>query len=252
MKTSLKYFLSSLSVLLLLFACKSKTVLEDFQLDNGYDYFPLEIGKYWEYSVDSTLFDTTGMGIIIEQTSAFLREEVVDTFRDNENRLVYTIERFYRQNQSDVWQIQSVSYALFENTQLEVVDDNLRFIKMVFPLEDGEIWDGNQFIDATTMITIKGELLEMFKGWSYEIESLDEADVIDNVTYDKVMTITQAASENVIELRESSEKYAKGIGLIYREMRILDTQCISGCEGLPWESKAQKGFIMKQTLIAHN
>ncbi len=252
MNASLKYFLCSLSVLLLLFACKSKTVLEDFQLDYGYDYFPLEIGKYWEYSVDSILFDTTGMGVVIEETSSFLREEVVDTFRDNKNRLVYTIERFYRPDEMTVWTVQSVSYALLDGTQLEVVDNNLRYIRMVFPLEDGEIWDGNQFIDPTTMITIKGELLEIFKGWNYEIESLGEVDVIDNVTYDEVLSITQAASENVIELRESSEKYARGIGLIHREMRILDTQCISGCEGLAWESKAQKGFTLVQSLIAHN
>lgn len=252
MKARLYQLLPLLITVLLLFACKSSTVLDDFQLDMGYNYFPLEIGKYREYTVDSILYDTTGMGIVIEQTQTLVREEVVDTFRDNTNRLTYKIERFVRRTELDAWEVQTVSYAVATDDQLELVEDNLRFIKMVFPLADGELWDGNQFIDPTTTITIKGELIEIFKSWSYEVSSIDEVDVIDDVTYDSVATIIQAESENVIELRLSTEKYARGIGLIYREMKILDTQCIAGCEGKSWEEKAQKGFILRQVLTGYN
>lgn len=252
MTSRLQQFLPLFFTLLFLFGCKTERTLEDFQLDQGYNYFPLEIGKYREYVVDSILYDTTGMGIVVEETRTLVREEVVDTFRDNTNRLTYKIERFIRRSEAESWAVQSVSYAVATDNQLELVENNLRFIKMVFPLEDGELWDGNQFIDPTTTITIKGELIEIFKSWSYEVESIDEVEVIENVTYDSVATIIQAESENVIELRLSTEKYARGIGLIYREMKILDTQCIAGCEGKPWEEKAQKGFILRQTLTNYN
>ncbi|MEL6865958.1 MAG: hypothetical protein AAFP19_16145, partial [Bacteroidota bacterium] len=67
--------------------------------------------------------------------------------------------------------------------------------------------------------------------------------------FDSVATIYQADNENAIELRYSIEKYARNIGLVYREMRILDTQAIVDD---PWEEKAQKGFIIRQQITRHN
>ena len=241
-----------LLVLLAIASCKSESTFEDFQVDQGYDYFPLEIGKYIDYQVDSVLYDTTGTGIVIEESSYLVREQVVDTFRDNNNRLSYLVERFQRLSADEPWEFSGNKSVIPDNTQLEVIEDNLRFIKMVFPLRDGELWDGNLHIDPSTIVVIKGEGVEMFKGWSYEIQSIGEAATINDQTYDDVVTITQAESENVIELRNSMEQYARGIGLVYRELRILDTQCITGCEGLPWEEKAQKGFILRQSIIGHN
>lgn len=238
--------------LFLIVACKSKTTLEDFQVDKGFEYFPMEIGKYKEYTVDSITFDTTGLGIIVEETSTLVREEVIDTFRDNTNRLTYQVERFERKSEQEEWQIHSVGYVVPTENEVEVVESNLRFIKMVFPLQDGDLWDGNQYIDPTTIIPIKGETVEVFKSWSYEVQSLGEPDVINNIAFDEVAVLTQAESENVIELRQSTEKYARGVGLVFREMMILDTQCIAGCEGQPWEDKAQKGFILRQYITGYN
>ena len=236
----------------LLCSCQSKTVIEDFQIDQGFDYFPLEIGKYIEYEVDSILYDTTGTGVVTEEIRKLVREEVVDTFRDNNDRLVYSVERWERNSEAESWAVKSVKSVIPTQDQLETIEDNLRFIKLVFPLKDGELWDGNQFIDPTTIVVIKGESVEVFKSWSYEVQSLGESETINDKTFDEVATITQAESENVIELRYSVEKYARGVGLVYKEMKILDTQCIVGCEGLPWEEKAQKGFILRQSIIGHN
>ena len=123
---------------------------------------------------------------------------------------------------------------------------------MVFPLQDNLTWDGNRYIDETTTISIAGESIEVFKSWEYEVNYVGEPAVVNNVIFEQVTEIVQADNENLIELRESKEQYAKGVGLIYREMRILDTQCISQCEGQTWEEKAEKGFILRQILLDHN
>lgn len=230
----------------------------DIDIDFGYEYFPLEIGKFVEYRLDSIIYDTVATGVIRDTTTWFSREEVKDTFRDLSEELVYRIERFQRRSESDPWEIESVYAALVGTDQQAIrIEDNFRFIKMIFPLEQGDIWDGNLFIDDETIITIAGESVEVFKAWSYELDELNETAIIDNVAYDSVMTIYQANNQegpdpNLIELRYSVEKYAKGIGLIQREMRILDTQCITDCVGVPWEDKAQKGFILFQTITDHN
>src|SRR5690606_24012329 len=105
---------------------------------------------------------------------------------------------------------------------IEWIEENLRFIKMVFPLREGVEWNGNKHIDVTTIIPIAGESVEVFKSWSYEALSVGETEIIGDFVFDEVATLSQADSENLIELRYSQEKYAKNIGLVYREMKILE------------------------------
>ena len=245
------------SVALFNVGCKNNAVIEELDIDYGYDYLPLEIGKWIEYSVDSFIYDTTGMGVVIDTSFTLVREEVTDTFTNLTNDMVYRVERFERENELQDWTRKAV-YSSYKTTDRGFrTEDNLRFIKMVFPLENGEIWDGNLFIDKETIVTIAGESVEVYKDWSYEIDGIDEPDAVNNMAFDSVMTIYQANNQfgqdiNNIELRYSFEKYAKGLGLIYREMKILDTQCIADCIGQTWEEKAQKGFILKQRITGHN
>ncbi len=238
-------------------SCSPDTTPEELDIDYGYEYFPLEIGKFLEYRLDSVIYDTTSIGVTRDTNVWFSREEVVDTFRDLSNELNYRIERSQRKSSADPWEIQSVYAAILKDNQAIRIEDNFRFIKMVFPLRLGDIWDGNIFIDDETIITVAGESIEPFKSWSYELDGLDEQIIVNNTPYDSVMTIFQANNQegpdpNLIELRYSKEEYAKNVGLIRRQMQILDTQCIADCIGQTWEQKAQKGFILNQILIDHN
>jgi len=243
-------------ILLSLAICLSwncdKREVENIEVYQGTDYFPLAVGKYIEYELDSIIFDTTSVGIVIDTVELFVREEITDTFEDLLGQTNYRIERSERSTPSDIWEIKSVFGALRTENQAQRVEDNFRFVKMIFPLRDGEIWDGNQFIDPQTIITVAGETLEMYKDWLYEVEDVHRIDLYNSMPFDSVTTVYQANSENLIEYRFSMEKYASGVGLIYREMWILDTQCISDCIGQTWEQKAQKGFILRQTITAHN
>ncbi len=245
------------SALISLVACKPGSTLEDIDIDYGYEYFPLEVGKFVEYKLDSIVYDTVAAGVVRDTFSWFSKEEIVDTFTDLNNDLSFRIERTQRKTAAEPWQIAEVYSATRTTDQAIKVENNFRFIKMVFPLEQGDIWDGNLFIDDETIFNIAGESVEVFKSWAYELDDIDQIDVVSNMPFDSVMTIYQANNQegfepNLIELRYSLEKYARGVGLIYREMRILDTQCIADCIGDPWEDKAQKGFILLQRIIDHN
>ncbi len=241
--------LGAFVLFLLFFSCKSENVTEEFPIDYGYEYFPLEIGKYKDYQVDSILYDTTGMGVLTRDSRIYVREMIMDTLTDNLGRTQYRIERFEKKNLADQWEIKDVWTAVRTETQAERIEENLRFIKMVFPLERGAIFNGNAFIDEYSIISVEGEPLEVFKGWESEIDEVGEATAIGNELYEEVTTIIQANSENAIELRSSFEQYANGIGLVYKEQRILDSQNTSP---IPWEDKAQKGYILTQILIDHN
>jgi hypothetical protein len=81
---------------------------------------------------------------------------------------------------------------------------------------------------------------------------LDQTESIGDLQFDKVaiVLLTDDGEENTIERRYALEKYARGVGLIYKEYEILDSQCSTCTE--PWSEKAEKGFILKQTLIEYN
>ena len=56
----------------------------------------------------------------------------------------------------------------------------------------------------------------------------------------------------LIPIRRGFEQYAPNVGLVYRELAGLDTQCGGNpgdCIDIPWEQKAEKGFIVRQTLL---
>jgi len=234
-------------------SCKDKSEIEDFQVDFGYEYLPLEIGKYRDYKVDSTTYDIGPTGsIIVTNSTTYIRELVADTIIDNLGRPGFTIERYKKEDLEAAWEIKDIWMTIQTATQVESLEENLRFIKMIFPLKAGTVWDGNRFIDETTTVTVAGETVEIFKAWEYEVDFVGEPVAVNNEFYEDAVQIIQADNENLIELRYAKEQYVKDIGLVYKEMRILDTQCISDCEGFQWEEKAEKGFILVQSLIDHN
>lgn len=237
------YFLSIFS---------SCTPSEPEIIDLGLNYYPLEIGKYRVYKVDSVIYDFVNNMKKIDTISFYLKEELTDTIRDNQGNLVYTLERLERFDQNDIWRVKDVYGVSLIEYQLHAVEENQRFIKLVFPVGvDVAPWNGNTFIDEFTTVDIAGESIEIFKGWLYEYSEVDEPLVVQNIPFDSTLTVIQASEDNLIEGRFSTEIYARGVGLIKKDMQILNTQCYN-CVGDPWPVKAEKGFILKQEIIEHN
>ena len=215
-----------------------------------YDYFPQEIGDEWIYQVDSIIFDPSLGGIAKVESSIQIREVVRDTFIDLTGQVNYVLDRYYRETENDSWLIQSVWHSLRTDNAAFRIEDNRRIKKLVFPPNEGVKWDGNAFFDPNTIIFIAGEPIKMYKDWDYRILSVDHSENINGVNYDRVLVVQQADSENAIEKRYGIEKYAFGIGLVYKERIILDTQNITN--ELSWEEKAERGFMLRQTLIRFN
>lgn len=253
---TLTVFLGTVAVLFLV-ACGGNLV-ED-PLDRGYDYFPLQVGSYQVYQVDSVIFDPVVGGISQENISLQVKEVVVDTFRDETNMLLYKTERYERPDESHEWEIKSVFAKGTDEDQAVYLAENLRFIKFIFPPKLYKNWNGNVHFDEFLKVEVAGEPVQIFKTWEYEMTEVAQPLVQEPYEFDEVTTVINANSENIIEYRYVVEKYARGIGLVYREMKILDTQCefccnldINACENTPWEEKAEAGFILTQRLIDYN
>jgi len=239
----------------MVYSCgKNETELLD--LDFGYEYYPLQVGQIREYAVDSIIFDPALTGTQIDTNSWFIKESIVDSFPGQDGLTWFRIERVQRRSDTLPWEIGKVYAAARSKDQAYRTEENLRFVKMTFPLKANETWDGNAFFSDRTAVEVAGEQILMFIDWDYRTLALAESLQVGDLNFEQVCSIQLANSENFIEYRQGKEHYAKNIGLIYRELQILDTQCEVCCNGdvgacipLNWEQKAEKGFILRQRLL---
>lgn len=245
---------------ILFLACKDReTGTYDSGAAEQYAYFPLKIGKYVDYQVDSIVYDFgAGGNTVLDSSSTFVRELVADTLRDQNGQLFYTIER-YERNAADVpWELKKIETAARTGSQAIRTENNLRFLKLIFPMDRRSEWDGNTWIDVNREIGIAGERMRPFTNWFYEVDSIDVQANVGAFSFDSTLLVTEADDNNIIERRLSRVRYAKNVGVVWREQWILDSQYCNqsipppDCETRPWEIKAERGYILRQTVLAFN
>jgi len=246
-----KRSLLALALLAMLVSCTEET--EEISINFGYEFYPLEVGKTWVYEVDSIVLSRQGTEV--DTSTFFFREEIIETRLGNAGDTLYVVERFERRSDTAEWQFRDV-FSLSRNaTQAFRTEDNLRFVKMIFPVRQGDRWDGHQFFDPAVFIEVGGEQMPIFKDWAYRYASVSE----------NTVTISQAEFEDIVTFRQAEEQYEAGIGLVYRRVEVYDTECDRCCNKdtgnplcatLPWyinansnEYKAEKGFILEQRLV---
>lgn len=225
-------------------ACEN--TLEDYQPENtGEDYFPLEVGNTWIYQVDSITYDNNGSKI--DTSSIRVRETITEQFIDQEGNNAYRISRAWLKN--NFWVTSDIWFASKDKKLAYRTEENLRFAKLSFPIVEGNAWDGNAFIDEDIIVKIEGEPIRVYQNWGdYSYFSVDQSENIGEENYPSVCTVKQVDLEDKITRRFAEEKYAKGVGLVYKHMIVLNTQKFDSTD--PWEVKAEEGFILEQVLIS--
>ncbi len=246
-------------LLLSLAACDNPPNLPQPETTDQYVYFPLEIGKYVVYAVDSVIYDfAAGGGTVRDSSRTLVKEVVSDTLRDNLGHLLYKIERYERASDTSGWELRSITSAERTKSQAIRTENNLPFLKLVFPMDRRSEWNGNLWIDESREIEIAGERMRPFTNWNYEVDSIDVAQQIGQFVFDSVLVVTEADDNNVIERRLSRVKYAKHVGIVWREQFIFDSQYCNqspppdDCTSKPWEEKAEKGYTLRQVVLEFN
>ncbi len=256
----IRFSLFLLVSLTVFFVACNKSEVEDIELDFGYEYFPLEVGRSWEYEVDSIIYDPAVGGTSVDSFRTYILEQISDTLHDNAGSVLYRVERYYRRSDTLLWQIEKIFTLSRDRQRAFRTEDNLRFVKLVFPAGAGKRWDGNAFFDSSLEVFVAGESIQMFNFWDYLILGFEERTAVGSLEFEDVVAVQNADNRgNIIDLRYAVERYARGVGLIYRELDILRTDCQvccggdtgDACQSLPWEEKAEKGFSLRQRLIRY-
>lgn len=226
--------------------CESKSEFETPLPRLGSTYMPLSIGKFIEYEADSIIYDPQPNKVIKIDTIRFWSRDVItDSLRDASGQLTYTIEHFERKDTTQTWQIKRVWSAAHAVDYVERSEENLRYLKMPQIFQEKTNWNAHVFINTDLEIKVADEaILPFSKRWFFNIESFGKAETLNNQIYSDVLTIKGQIDTRIFnERRYTLEKYAKGIGLIFKEIYILDSQNIN--TSLSWEQRAERGFILR-------
>lgn len=241
MKRTFSYSLLIILFLLALSACKRESYNVD--VDMGYNYYPDDSGDYVVYRVDSTIFDD--FTSTKRTSTVYLKERIADQFVDNLGRTAKRVERFYADTLPQTWQLFDVYYIVKDQKTVERVEDNLRYIKLVFPNSVNTQWLGNRYIISPPPYILDSSNYRV-QDWLYTIQDRDMFYDNSFKTFDSTLTVFQIYDSSAINKTYSIEKYARNVGMVYKEFWIVAGQTNIG---LPWEDRAEKGFILRQYAI---
>jgi hypothetical protein len=140
------------------------------------------------------------------------------------------------------WAVKDVWNYTKTKTTLEVVEEDVRFTKLAFPANQGATWNGN----ANNTI---GD-------WDYTYNYVNTDETINGTSFDNVLYVEQKddKSKNAIHRQFYIEKYAKNIGLVYREIKDLYSNTVTQNPNgtiKPVEQRIEKGVIYKLTYVTH-
>jgi hypothetical protein len=241
-------------IAILFFSCNKTETLQTALLS---DYLPLLSGKYITYRIDSTVF--TNFGRSTEIHSYQVKHVVDSMITDNLGRPSYRVFRFIRDaSGTQSWQPSGTFYLTPLTNSIELIEDNLRVIKLYAPVVDAFTWKGNKYMPTNPY----GSLYNFsndddIQSWDFHYSGNPSIFSYGGINYTNVQTVEEVAdSINVpinvptayASMNRSVEKYSKSTGLIYREYTLWEYQPNTGGVGGPYKT----GFGIREWMIDHN
>ena len=233
--------------------------LEPFDTSADQAFFPLTLDQPLFYDLDSIVVFNTASGIVYDTSRVEVRETLVEMFVETDGTETYRGERWQRADVDSPWQFVQTYTVSRTAAAASREEDNLRFTKLIFPISENLAWDGNAAFDERRQLVVGGEFIDVFNGWNYRYDTVGvNLTLATGRSFENIIRVEQADVDNLIDVREAYEIYAPGVGLIERFIDARATQCRVCCGGsnpdtglcfeLPWDDKAEKGFIIRQVL----
>jgi len=224
---------------LFVFSCKKEETAAPAGIDLGTAYYPTDIGKYVIYDVDSIIYTDFSKDTLVYKYR--IKEKFTETYTDNLGLPAIRLERHIKKYNPTIsydslpWIMKEVWSVNYDQSTVQVVESNLRFTKLIFPVQANSTWNGNAFNSLGQQI--------------YYYKYIDQAETIGPLSLNTVLSVQQKEVRTLINYQNYVEKYAKGVGLVYRE--ITDLQSNTIVSNLAVEDRIEQGIIYKQTLFSY-
>jgi hypothetical protein len=190
--------------LLGLASCKKKEI-DPAEIEFGYEYFPLKEGRYMHYLVDSIGHDITS------DTSSYQIKEVIgESFTDIAGHPAFEVKRYKRMANGDPWSLVGVWTQKRTPTTAERVEDNVRFVRLIFPINESASWNGNAH--------------NTLGNWTHTYSNIGAEVEVGPFTFENTVQVNQRNNVNLVDQELAYEIYCSGIGMIYKKFIDLNFQ----------------------------
>ncbi len=264
LKSMSKTTLPVLLMLLAFVSCKRET--ETFQTEALSNLIPLEIGKYIIYRLDSTVFINSGK---VEAVHKYQVKHLVSLKTvDNLDRPTWRVDVYINDSlASGPWTPSSYYFVTPLPDQTEVIENNLRVIKLHLPVKELFTWRGNSYLPDRPYAALYATNIDQNMDiWDFTYDQLDQTETIGGKSVPNVTTVTHVdesrnvpmTTDTIYASREySMEKYAKNIGLVYKEHVLWENQPRQRTTGNPPNivvtyDPIRVGFGVKMWMISKN
>ena len=167
--------------------------------DGGKFFYP-NTGQSVVYDVEDTQYELTGKFTV---KTYQLKESIASIFKDLEGKEALRIERYRRENDSQKWTIDSVFIAKKEIDKALKTENNVTYVKIIFPIKEGVKWNGNAYNSLGNDI--------------YELKKANQSFQTNGQKFDNTFSIIQQNDSTLVDLKRRIEVYAENIGMIYQE-----------------------------------
>jgi hypothetical protein len=253
MRSLSKFYLLSFLLACGLLSCSKK---EELNTELISEYYPLQPGKYITYRLDSLVFVNFERDVEIHRYQV---KHVVDAqIPDGEGRPSYRIFRYLRDSAgTQDWSFNGSYFITPLTDQVEVIEDNLRFVRMHMPIREGYSWKGNKYLATdpySSMYDFSND--DDIRNWDYYYDIFEPSFTYMGYDYQDVWTVEQEDDLFNVPINDVTsyafrtravDKYAKGIGPVYREYELWEYQ-----PNLSGPSPYYAGFGIRMWMIDHN
>jgi hypothetical protein len=162
-----------------------------------------------EYQVDSLWRDDRFN--ILDSVSYRLRQLIESEYVDLEGRAAWRMHRLV-QDTAGNWMVRDVWSTTVNGIAAELTEENERRQKLTFPVRIGRTWDINVY---NTVPELSVAYAEVDVPWA-----------VNGLSFDSVAHVLQTVPANQVIRRDFEERYAKGVGMIYKRHVETNTQTV--------------------------
>ncbi|MCS6824708.1 MAG: hypothetical protein NZ529_10465 [Cytophagaceae bacterium] len=180
----------------------------------GYDYYPIQTGLFYIYEVTERKYNGILNGQESYSDTLYYVKELIFTPITINDETKYQVYRFYKTATAPTFDDQPDSVWTVFNDRSKIIkaENNYRYIKLIFPPENGRTWDGNALnffgIDIYTAAQYR-------KPFSYTVNN-------ETKNYPSTVTVIQEDEKNLVNKDYRIEVYAQGVGMVYKQSEYYE------------------------------
>jgi hypothetical protein len=227
-------------MLALLLGCNPEN---DLEIPLYPKYFPLLVGDYRIYQVNEVQITPYNVEAHFNYE---IKTTVTDSFKNSEGTYSYIISR-YKRIDGGVWNSLDTWLARANDKEIVITENNIPLVRLSFPIQSEKLWNGNAYNNEESVGSCEGTTTSCdlyaygMTNTPYETEN--------GLAFDNVVEVVENDDPDQFTKHDVRKSfYAFGIGLIYREVSLLNYCTAGDCYG---KQLIENGTVLKLELTEY-